>query len=95
MEINREILLKLAHLARLNFSRESESEMLQGLNDMIQWVEKLHEVDTEGVEPITNMSQEINSWSEDEIRTDINREQALKNAPKKDHEFFRVPKVLK
>ena len=95
MEINRETLLKIAHLARLNFSDESEKEMLQGLNDMIRWVEKLHEVDTEGVEPLTNMSQEVNSWCEDVVRSDISREQALKNAPKKDNEFFKVPKVLK
>lgn len=95
MEINRETLLKLAHLARLHFSTESEKEMLQGLNDMINWVEKLHEVDTEGVEPLTNMSQEVNSWCEDAIGGDLTREQALKNAPKKDSEFFKVPKVLK
>ena len=95
MKINRETLLKLADLARLNFSKETEEEMLDGLNDMIKWVEKLHEVDTEGVEPLTNMSQEINAWREDEIRPDITREQALKNAPKKDSEFFKVPKVLK
>lgn len=95
MEINRETLLKIAHLARLNFSNETEREMLNGLNDMIKWVEKLHEVDTEDVEPLTNMSQEINAWREDEIESDITREQALKNAPKKDKEFFKVPKVLK
>ena len=95
MQINRETLLKLAHLARLNFSKDSEGEMLDGLNDMITWVEKLHEVDTEGVQPLTNMSQEMNAWREDEIKGDITREQALKNAPKKDKEFFKVPKVLK
>ena len=95
MEINRDTLLKIAHLARLNISNESEKEMLDGLNDMIKWVEKLHEVDTEGVKPLTNMSQEVNSWCEDEVKTDISREQALKNAPKKDKEFFKVPKVLK
>ena len=95
MEINRETLLKLAHLARLNFSSESEQEMLKGLNDMISWVEKLHEVDTEGVEPLTNMSKQVNSWREDEVKSDITRAQALKNAPKEDGEFFKVPKVLK
>jgi aspartyl-tRNA(Asn)/glutamyl-tRNA(Gln) amidotransferase subunit C len=95
MEINRDTLHKIAHLARLNFSQETEKEMLDGLNDMISWVEKLHEVDTEGVEPLTNMSQEINSWCDDEVKSDLTREQALKNAPKKDGEFFKVPKVLK
>jgi len=95
MEINRDTLLKIAHLARLNISNESEKEMLDGLNDMIKWVEKLREVDTEGVVPLTNMSQEVNSWCEDKVKVEISREQALKNAPKKDDEFFKVPKVLK
>lgn len=95
MEINRDTLLKIAHLARLNISNESEKEMLEGLNDMIKWVEKLQEVNTEGVAPLTNMSHEVNSWCEDEVKTDISREQALRNAPKKDKEFFKVPKVLK
>jgi len=95
MEINREILLKIAHLARLNFSSESEKEMIDGLNDMLKWVEKLHEVDTDGIEPLTNMSQEVNSWSEDIVKHGITREQALKNAPNRDEEFFKVPKVLK
>ena len=95
MEINRETLLKIAHLARLNFSKESEKEMLNGLNDMIKWVEKLQEVDTDGIEPLTNMSQEVNSWCEDEVKSGISRDRALKNAPKKDKEFFKVPKVLK
>lgn len=95
MEINRDILLKIAHLARLNFSSESEKEMIDGLNDMIKWVEKLHEVDTDGIEPLTNMSQEVNSWCEDMVKHGISREQALKNAPKRDEEFFKVPKVLK
>ena len=95
MEINRETLLKLAHLARLNFSKESEEEMLEGLNDMIKWVEKLQEVDTDDVQPLTNMSHEVNSWCEDEIKPGISRDRALKQAPKKDEQFFRVPKVLK
>ncbi|GJM27850.1 MAG: aspartyl/glutamyl-tRNA(Asn/Gln) amidotransferase subunit C [Cyclobacteriaceae bacterium] len=95
MEINRDTLLKIAHLARLNFSSKREKEMLDGLNDMITWVEKLQEVDTEGVEPLTNMSQEINAWCDDEVKTDLTREQALKNAPKTDNKFFKVPKVLK
>ena len=95
MEINRDILLKIAHLARLNFSTESEKEMIDGLNDMLKWVEKLHEVDTDGIEPLTNMSHEVNSWSEDEVKHGIGREEALKNAPKRDEEFFKVPKVLK
>ena len=95
MDINEQILHKIAHLARLNIDEDSKEEILKELNDMIHWVEKLHEVDTEGVEPLTNMSQEVNAWREDQVKDQISREQALKNAPQKDQEFFKVPKFLK
>ena len=95
MDINEQILHKIAHLARLNIDEDSKDEILKELNDMINWVEKLHEVETDGVEPLTNMSQEVNNWREDEVTNQITREQALKNAPKKDQEFFKVPKFLK
>lgn len=95
MDINEQILHKIAHLARLNIDEDSKEEILKELNDMIHWVEKLHEVDTEGVEPLTNMSQEVNAWREDQVKDQISREQALKNAPHKDQEFFKVPKFLK
>ncbi len=95
MEINEQTLSKIAHLARLNIDDQSKQELLDELNEMIQWVEKLHELDTDGVEPLTNMSQELNAWREDEVKSDINQEQALKNAPDKLDNYFRVPKFMK
>lgn len=95
MDINEQTLARIAHLARLNITADSEERMLKELNEMIHWVEKLHEVDTKGVEPLTNMSQEVNSWREDEPKADISHQQALKNAPNKDEDFFKVPKFLK
>ncbi len=95
MDINEQTLHKIAHLARLYIDEDHKDEILNDLNDMIHWVEKLHEVDTEGVEPLTNMSQELNSWREDDVQAHISREQALKNAPHSDKKFFKVPKFLK
>lgn len=95
MDINEQTLARIAHLARLNIAEPSKKQLLEDLNDMIHWVEKLHEVDTAGVEPLTNMSQEVNAWREDVVKQDISHEQALKNAPGKDEEFFKVPKFLK
>lgn len=95
MDINENTLQKIAHLARLYIEESHKKEILNDLNDMIHWVEKLHEVDTEGVEPLTNMSQEVNSWREDRVQPHLSRDQALKNAPQKDKEFFKVPKFLK
>ena len=68
--------------------------MLTDMNGIIAFVEKLNEVNTDGVEPLTTMSHEVNSFREDEVKPHLSHERALKNAPKKDQDYFRVPKVL-
>ena len=85
---------KLAHLARLEFSEEKEQEVLQDLNKILNWVDKLRELDTENIEPLTHMTAEMNVMREDVAQNTITHEEALLNAPKKDSDYFRVPKVL-
>jgi aspartyl-tRNA(Asn)/glutamyl-tRNA(Gln) amidotransferase subunit C len=62
---------------------------------MIAFIEKLNEVDTTGVEPLLFMSDEINVLREDIVEGSVSREEALKNAPLKDEQFFKVPKVIR
>jgi len=62
---------------------------------MIAFVEKLNELDTTGVEPLLHMSDEVNVLREDEVKGSISREEALKNAPLHDEQFFKVPKVIR
>lgn len=85
---------KLAHLARLEFSEEKEQEVLQDLNKILNWVDKLRELDTEQVEPLTHMTEEVNVLREDIAKNTVTHEEALLNAPKKDSDYFRVPKVM-
>jgi aspartyl-tRNA(Asn)/glutamyl-tRNA(Gln) amidotransferase subunit C len=85
---------KLAHLARLEFNEEKEQEMLQDLNKILNWVDKLRELDTENVEPLTHMTEEVNVMREDIVKNTVTHEEALLNAPKKDSDYFRVPKVM-
>lgn len=85
---------KLAHLARLEFNEEKEQEMLHDLNKILDWVDKLRELDTETVQPLTHMTEEANVLREDVPRNTITHEEALLNAPRKDSDYFRVPKVL-
>ncbi|ADR23440.1 glutamyl-tRNA(Gln) amidotransferase subunit C 1 [Marivirga tractuosa] len=94
MSINKETLEKIAHLARLEFDEKSEEKMLKDMNNMLSFVEKLQELDTDNVEPLQAMSFEINQMREDKIKEHLSREKGLKNAPKKDQEYFRVPKVI-
>ena len=95
MKIDEELLLKLSDLARVNIDKSGKEKLKKDLSDIITWMEKLKEVDTTDVEPLTNMSQEVNRWREDEEGTPMDREIALKNAPIHDDKYFHVPKVLK
>lgn len=94
MSINKETLEKIAHLARLEFDAKSEDKMLKDMNNILQFVEKLQEVDTENVEPLRSMSFEINQLRIDKQGEQLSHESGLKNAPKKDADYFRVPKVI-
>jgi aspartyl-tRNA(Asn)/glutamyl-tRNA(Gln) amidotransferase subunit C len=94
MKIDRPLLDKIAHLARLEFEEKDAEKMMQDMTAIVEWVEKLKEVDTEGIEPLTTMSHEINVLREDEVKGHLSHDEVLKNAPKKDSDYFRVPKVL-
>jgi aspartyl-tRNA(Asn)/glutamyl-tRNA(Gln) amidotransferase subunit C len=94
MKIDRQLLDKIAHLARLEFDEKDAAKMMQDMTAIVDWVEKLKEVDTEGVEPLTTMSHEINVLRDDEVKPHLSHDEVLKNAPKKDADYFRVPKVL-
>jgi len=95
MNIDKNTLRKIAHLARLELDPEKEAGMIKDLNEIITWVEQLQEVDTDGVEPLTNMSEEVNVFREDKAVEHLDHKRALKNAPVHDEDYFRVPKVLK
>ena len=95
MEVNDAMVEKLAHLSRLRFTDTEKVEIRNDLQRMIGFVEKLNELDLDGVEPQLFMSDEVNVLREDEIKGSISREEALKNAPLHDEQFFKVPKVIK
>jgi aspartyl-tRNA(Asn)/glutamyl-tRNA(Gln) amidotransferase subunit C len=94
MKIDQELLNKIAHLARLEFDEKDAAKMIEDMTNIVNWVEKLKEVDTENVEPLTTMSHEVNVLREDEVKEHLSHELALRSAPKKDADYFRVPKVL-
>lgn len=95
MEINDSVVDKLANLARLSFSDAEKQEIKGDLQRMISFVEKLNELNLDGVEPLLHMSTEVNVLREDEVKGSVSREKALLNAPLHDEQFFKVPKVIK
>jgi len=95
MEVNDQLVEKLAHLSRLQFTDTEKAGIKNDLQRMIGFVEKLNELDLAGVEPLLHMSPEVNVLREDEIRGSVSRSAALSNAPLHDEQFFKVPKVIK
>ncbi len=94
MKITRTDVEKLAHLGRLELTEAELAQMEGDMNKMLLFVDKINELDLEGLEPLAYMSDEVNILREDEIIQTISHEEALKNAPDKDTDYFRVPKVL-
>jgi len=85
---------KIAHLARLEYDAEGQENVTKELNKILEWVDKLNELDTTNVQPLIHMSMEVNVLREDIAKETLTHAQALKNAPKKDSDYFRVPKVI-
>lgn len=94
MIVDKSTLRKIAHLARLDFEEKDEDKMIKDMTEILTWVEKLNELDTENVEPVYNMSYEVNQMREDVTGKHLPHDKGLLNAPKKDSDYFRVPKVL-
>lgn len=94
MKIDHTTVDKLAELSKLEFDGSAKDEIINDLNRMLAFVDKLKEVNTEGVEPLIYMSDETNVLREDEVKHEITQQDALKNAPKRDSDYFKVPKVI-
>jgi aspartyl-tRNA(Asn)/glutamyl-tRNA(Gln) amidotransferase subunit C len=94
MDINDETIDRLCDLAKLEFKGEERTAIKQDLSRILSYFEKLNQIDTNGVEPLIFMTDAQNILREDKPATSIQREDALKNAPSKDSDYFRVPKFL-
>jgi aspartyl-tRNA(Asn)/glutamyl-tRNA(Gln) amidotransferase subunit C len=94
MDISNELIDKLADLSKLEFNGEDKEKIKADLVQITAFFEELNKVDTEGVEPLIFMSDAVNVLREDEVKTELSHEDALKNAPAKDSDYFRVPKFI-
>jgi len=85
---------EIAHLARLEFKDEAKAGIINDMNRMLDFIEKLNELDTDKIEPLIYMTQEQNVLREDEPKVTLTQKEALKNAPQKDTDYFKAPKVI-
>ena len=93
--VDDKLIAHLSRLAKLKFDKESSERMKSDLKTILGFVDRLSKVDTEGIEPLVYMSEEVNVLRADEISNIVSQENALKNAPQKDSDYVKVPIILK
>lgn len=94
MKITREEVQKVANLARLQLSENEIERMTEQLDTILSYVEKLDEVDTEGVPVTTHTQQVVNAFREDVVKPSLDRDAVLSNAPEDNGESFTVPRII-
>ena len=94
MKIDEQLISRLEHLARLELSDAEKTNLMQDLDNILALVEKMNELDTQNVAPLVYVNPIENTLREDQIENQVSREEALRNAPKQDGVYFRVPKVI-
>lgn len=94
MSVTRDDVAYIAGLARLSFSDDEMGTMTTELNSILHYVEKLNEIDTEGVVPLSSIHDQTNVLRDDIEKVSIPTGLALQNAPDRQDRFFKVPKVI-
>ena len=95
MKIDDQMIDKISGLAYLEFGEEEKEKIRQDLEQILTFVEKLRELDTENVEPLVYLSDKTDVLREDRMIPTLSTEEALLNAPEKSGRFFKVPKVIR
>ena len=94
MKITPQEISHVADLARLHMSREELEAMALQLDDILNYVAKLNELDTESVTPTTHAISITNAFREDVVKPSLPRDKAFANGPKQNGEAFVVPRVI-
>ena len=94
MTIDLKTVKHISKLARISLEEKKAKKLADDMNSILEFIEKLNELKTENVEPLTSIAETTLRFREDKITSDNIREKILKNSPKKNEEFFVVPKVV-
>jgi len=95
MEVDDKLIDRLSELAKLRFYKTEKEAVKNDLSNILNFMGKLNELNTDGVKPLIYLSNEIHTLREDVVINTISKEEALLNAPQKDSDYIKVPKVLK
>jgi aspartyl-tRNA(Asn)/glutamyl-tRNA(Gln) amidotransferase subunit C len=94
MQISRQDVEKVAALARLHVTESEKAVFAKQLSEILAHVEQLSRYDTSGIEPTATVMGQVNVFRDDVVRPSLPTEKALANAPERDGDGFRVPKIL-
>ena len=94
MKITREEVQRVAALSRLQLSPQEEELLTGQLDRILQYMEKLNQLDTAKVEPLAHAVEIVNAFREDRVAHASSAETLLANAPAKEKNFFKVPKII-
>ena len=95
MDIDNGLVDRLAELSKLEFNADEKERIKGDLQKILNLVEKLNEVNVDDVEPLKYMNDDVNVLRDDEVKGQVSKADALSNAPQRDSDFFKVPKVIK
>lgn len=94
MQISSDDIKKVANLARLQLEQAEVDSMAEQIGKILNYVDKLNQLDTTGITPTTHALSITNAFREDEVVPSLPQEEALKNGPDQNGEAFVVPRVI-
>jgi len=95
MIVDEALIDKLAQLSKLEFDPDSKKAIQKDLSGILSFMEKLNELDTEGIEPLIYINEELNVCRKDEVHYPVSKMELLSNAPFKDENYIKVPKFVR
>jgi aspartyl-tRNA(Asn)/glutamyl-tRNA(Gln) amidotransferase subunit C len=94
MKVTKQDVEYIAKLAKLEYSEEEKEQFAKQFNTILAYIDKLNELNTDDVEPLSHVIELSNVMREDEVKPSLPVEEVLRNAPSKSGSFFKVPKVI-
>ena len=94
MTIDLKTIKHLSKLSRISVDEQKAEKLVGDLNSIFEFIEKLNELKTDNVEPLTSVAETTLKFRSDEIKSKNIREQIIKNSPEDNDDFFVVPKVV-
>ena len=94
MSIDLKTIKHISKLSRISVDEQKAETLAGDLNSIFEFIEKLNELNTDKVEPLTSVAETTLKFRSDEVKSENIREQIIKNSPEDNEDFFVVPKVV-